>query len=153
MCGECHRPFHPDRLCLGVEQDVIDVLLRDSQGAVRYVCCGCRSGVGTDRSLGSGQSAFKQLLSIVGGLVAEVKELTETIGSMRGNGSDNVSTRQHSQVASVGAVADSLNGQSVMGEVRELYEREKRKCSIILRGVGEVTLDEVQTTFSSICNI
>ena len=38
-----------------------------------------------------------------------------------------------------------------MEEVRELYERDKRKCSIIIRGVGGVSCDEVREIFGRIC--
>ena len=150
VCGECGSGFHPERLCLGVDQDVIDVLLRDNQGAVRYICCGCRSGSSVDSSVGGEQSAFKQLLSIVGGLVGEVKELTGRIGSMSGNATG---PRDQNEVITGGnGATNGHTGSSVMEEVRELYEREKRKTSIILRGVGEVTVEEAEGIFADICN-
>ena len=45
----------------------------------------------------------------------------------------------------------TLSRNDVLSQVRELKEREKRTDSIILRGFGDKTLEEVNTVFESIC--
>ena len=42
-------------------------------------------------------------------------------------------------------------GTVILDEVRELYEREKRKSSVILRGLNSSSQEEVLTSFSQIC--
>ena len=43
-CGDCSQSFHARKVCLGVEDDVIEILLREVSGAIKYVCCTCRNG-------------------------------------------------------------------------------------------------------------
>ena len=43
-------------------------------------------------------------------------------------------------------------GNNVMTEVREVYEHEKRKSFIIIRGVGNASEDEVANIFLQICD-
>ena len=147
-CGDCGSMFHPDTLCLGVDHGVIDVLLADTQGAVKYVCCGCRVGRGGSSG---GQGAFTQLLNIVGSLVGEVKDLTRKFSSIGGGSIDANPNIVPQGVSLAGEGHHGQSGQSIMGEMRELYEREKRKSSIILRGVGDVSVEEVERLFADIC--
>ena len=44
-----------------------------------------------------------------------------------------------------------VSRKNVLSQVRELKEREKRADSVIFRGFGDVTLEEVNTLFESIC--
>jgi hypothetical protein len=38
MCLSCGERFHADKMCTGIDESVIQVLLRDVKGAVGYVC-------------------------------------------------------------------------------------------------------------------
>ena len=65
QCDGCKSNFHSDTLCLGIEKDEISVLLNNTNGALLYKCCLCRSG----KSGATG--AITQLLRMVGALVRE----------------------------------------------------------------------------------
>ena len=65
-CGDCSLKFHAEKICLGVEEDVIRVLLRESGGAIKYVCCICRNGKGETEQLGK-DGAIPQMLGMIGG--------------------------------------------------------------------------------------
>ena len=66
-------------------------------------------------------SAFDQLLKVVGILSKRVGEMTKP------------EFRQKSRNVNV-AESGCLSREEIRGELRELYEQEKRQCSIILRG-------------------
>ena len=67
QCDGCKSNFHSDTLCLGIEKDEISVLLNNTNGALLYKCCLCRSG----KSGATG--AITQLLRMVGTLVRECR--------------------------------------------------------------------------------
>ena len=141
-CGGCGRSFHPEVLCLGVSESIIVSLLESSDGAIMYRCCQCRVGVGAGSEAGFA-GAITQVLGIIGGIVAQVRALSEDLEGIRGS------------CGRVAAVRDSRPVSletSVSEEVREVYEREKRKCSVILRGFGDVPVDQVHQLFREICD-
>ena len=43
-----------------------------------------------------------------------------------------------------------IGANTVMSEVREVYQREKLKCNIILRGVGERSADQIQALLNDV---
>ena len=146
-CGDCDKVFHADSLCLGVGQSVIDVLLGENSCAVKYVCCGCRAGGVKSDSSGNGN--FDQVLNIIGGLVSDMRKLTESVSKLQGGiNSDNVRVVDSSGSSEQNAGVDR---NVVMLEVREMYEREKRKSSIILRGIGNVTVQQASGIFRDMC--
>ena len=55
-CEGCKAGFHPDTLCLGIEDSEISVLLDNINGALVYECCLCMS------SKSGATGAFSQLL-------------------------------------------------------------------------------------------
>lgn len=124
-CHGCKNRFHPDVLCLGVGEDVIKVLRSNNLGAISYHCCSCRIG---DPTMGGG---LPQLTKIVGELVRTV----------RSRASDNVSP---------GATAPR---EAIITQIREVKEREKRKDSIIFRGLGDVSVGALASSFRVICDL
>lgn len=141
-CGGCSRRFHPELLCLGVSESSITALLEATDGSITYKCCSCRvvSTGGGDSVSGE---AMTQVLSIIGGLVAQVRSLTKDIGILRSSAPSVSGDRAGSRAAPFES--------SVMVEVREVYEREKRKASVVLRGLGDIPVDQVQGVFNRIC--
>ena len=145
-CGDCGSGFHSDSLCLGVNQSIIDVLLQD-ESAVSYRCCRCRGKPGRTSS-SQDNGVVSQMMGIIGSLVAEVRKLADSVAcirSTRGGGGD-LPSPEVSENRPV-----PLAGNTVMSEVREVYEREKRKSFIIIRGVGDASAEEVVTIFQQIC--
>ena len=142
-CGECGTSFHADPLCLGVNRAVIEALVEDGS-AVSYRCCKCRGRpVKTGNSNDNGM--VNQMMCIIGGLVSEVKKLAETVASIQGVRGD----RLPGPASENRPLPRSDN--SVLNEVREICEREKRKSSIIIRGVVDSSAEEVIQVFQEIC--
>ena len=82
--------------------------------------------------------AMAQVLSIIGSLVAQVSLMTaEAAGRLVGAGG----TQQR----------ETPLGTTIASEVRELYEREKRKSSTVIRGLQDVPLEQVQAAFDRMC--
>lgn len=145
-CDGCKRPFHPEVVCLGVEQNAISVLLDCVNGSITYKCCVCRCS-GPAEAGGSAsevRECMKQLISIVGGLAGQVRGVLSSTGSVVNarKTSDTVDRRSEPLVAR----------REVMEEVREVYEREKRASSIILRGVGDINPQELISLFEESCS-
>ena len=133
-------------MCLGVERSIIEVLLQENS-ALSYRCCRCRVSPGR---LGSSQDGggLTQVLSIIGGLVSEVRKLTEKFSEghgVRESSNDDLS------ISDQGRHPAPVRSSDIMAEVRELYEQDKRKRSVILRGVGNASCEEVKDIFSRVC--
>ena len=135
-CVVCKSSFHADSMCVGVGADAIKVLLADRGGAVTYRCCQCRLGDPGD------SGGYNQLVHIVGDLVRELKSL-----KLRD------SRAPISTVDVSGQGNQSVSRETVLNHVRELREREKRADFIILRGLGNVSLEVVRQRFLRICEI
>ena len=86
VCSGCQKFFHPDTLCMGVEDNVIAVLLDDKVGAINFCCCECRMVSAEDRGPVKDVSAgYAQLLRVVGCLVSEVRNLKDSRLGMSAN--------------------------------------------------------------------
>ena len=134
-CEGCKAGFHPDTLCLGIEDREISVLLDNTNGALVYKCCLCRSG----KSGATG--AFNQLLKMVGVLAQGFKK-----SGFRSVGN----TVSSSRVESAG---EAVSRVEVMSHLRELREREKRSNSIMLRGLQTASTSAARDIFRKICDL
>ena len=150
-CGSCDRIFHADRRCVGVDDAAIDVLLGGDAVALRYVCCACR--VGGEKGGGAGGVAGEQLMSIISSLAADVRRVTEVVADLQRQSSGRTGGGGVPVGASAGGATGTLvqGNASVMSEVRELYEREKRKSSVVLRGVNSDTVAGASDLFRDLC--
>ena len=146
-CGGCGSCFHPEPLCLGVGESIVAALLEGGD-AISYRCCRCRGG-GDVGSVGRDSGAVGQIMGIIGSLVSQVRDLAATVAALQGNRA--VSNPSPVTEGPAQASQSPIVGSSVMSEVREIYEREKRKTSVILRGLGGATQGEVVEKFSQMC--
>ena len=124
-CSGCQMRFHPSVLCLGVVDEVVRALGSERSGALLYRCCACRSGEPYN-----GESVV-QLTRIVGELVRSAK----------------------TQVTNKVSPGSGVEQETIISQIREVREREKRKDSIIFRGVGNVPLDILKRNFEVICDL
>ena len=155
-CQVCEGTFHADVLCLGVEEDVVCVLKRNDNGAISYNCTECRLDVAQRETAGPYGAVLKQLICTVGEVVKILKDgkgivqKSEASGSAMQSGVSNQAAGPQSSntLASLGTVE---HRNEILGQVRELREREKRADSIVIRGLGNISLEEVNTKFESMC--
>ena len=78
-------------------------------------------------------------------MVAEVKSLSETVSVLNANRA----IQPGNESANVNS--PTVSASAIRKEMRELYERDKRKCSIIIRGVTCLPLEGVRSLFGEIC--
>ena len=158
-CRGCKGSFHPDSLCLGVGGEVVSVLLESYNGSVAYYCCDCRLG---DDELDDNRHAFRsvidQLAKTVGELAREIKLLKQSEGrntlSSESRAVNASSNNLEPRISPLDLNSGSYQvDPDIMEHIREFKEREKRVDSIVLRGLGNVHLDEVRTKFSHICRL
>lgn len=154
-CGGCHSVFHPAVSCLGVGQSVVNVLIGTESSAIRYFCCVCRgrdnSALPVEQATG-GQTATLQILTMIGSLVADVKKLSERVEqAVVGQRAATVVQSSESSENVPNGDIPSLSRKDVLSEVREMYERDKRKSSVVLRGLGNVTVQQASSTYAAVC--
>ena len=149
-CQVCKGNFHAEVVCLGVHSDVVEVLKRNEDGALSYNCTECRL-VNTNNSATEG--SYGPVLKQV---ICTVKELAKFVRvESHGNGSKQAKCCSGNpsglQSQPIPQREQTLSRNDVLDQVRELKEREKRADSIIFRGFGDVSLEEVNSRFEGIC--
>ena len=83
-CDRCRKVFHAETICLGTSESAIKAILDTNDGALLYVCCGCRGNDGkSSTDPGSGSGGFNQLMVIVQSMIAEMRGLMETVQGIR----------------------------------------------------------------------
>ena len=147
VCCKCGALYHAERVCVGVEEEVIRLIVEDKKGAVTYCCCLCRSGGGRNKLKVSENEAISQLFNMVGGLVRQMKELSEALEHLRGGRMD----VGESVGPGAAVAAGEVTRERLLEEVREVAEREKRKKSIILRGFDCKSDETLQIKFDRVC--
>ena len=155
-CQVCEGTFHADVLCLGVDENVVSVLKQNDNGAISYNCTDCRLDVAQRESAGPYGAVLKQLICTVGEVVKILKDgkgiMQKSQASdsaiITGVSNQAVGPPSSNTMASLGTVQ---HRNEILGQVRELREREKRADSIVIRGLGNISLEEVNTKFESMC--
>ena len=140
-CDKCTVWYHPTSTCVGLPDNVIKTI-RDYGGrGVSFCCTACRlddsgdsSGDNTAASLPGGsqdladREAVKQLFETVKGLCFSVGELTKNVQQLL------QSTSQLQPTSASSVPPDDLR-VTIREEVREMEERDKRKDSIVVKGL------------------
>ena len=132
-CSASEEKFHSETLCVGIEEKIISVLLEDKVGAVNFCCCECKMIPGGSRvgAVGDVSAGHAQLLRIVGCLVNEVHSLKDyNVAACVDQDRNVVNGKQRGKVNR----DVNFSRDEIFNEVREVNERDKHKCSIILRG-------------------
>jgi len=149
-CSVCLGRFHARPSCLGVDDEVVSCLLKDTGGAVQYFCCKCRCTGKEGPSHGSGEaglvSAFKQLLVAVGSLTRRVDELaSHCISAPVGDAASGLHALSSARNSA------SVSREEVRLELKELQEQHRRQNSVILRGFQVETANAVREKFAGVC--
>ena len=136
---------------MGIEEKVISVLLEDKVGAVNFCYCECRMVPGGSRvgAVGNVSAGYAQLLRVVGCLVNEVHSLKDyKVAACVDQDRNVVNGKQ------LGEVNRDVNfsRDAIFNEVRKVNERDKHKCSIILRGFECNSVNDVCDKFKEVCH-
>ena len=118
--SDCAEKFHPETLCMSVEEKVIFILLKDKVGTVNFCCCECRMVSGESRmgAVSNVSTGYAQLLRVVGCLINEVHSLKDCkMAACRDQGV--TSDKQ------MGGLNRDVNffRDAIFNEVREVNER------------------------------
>ena len=146
-CSGCGEKFHPETLCLGIEEKIISVLLEDKVGAVNFCCCECRMVPVECRvgAVGDVFAVYVQLLCAVGCLVNEMRSLKDYKVAACADRVE-VSAKQQGEVNR----DVNFSRDIIFNEIREINEREKRKCSLISRAFDCNSVSEVCEKFKEV---
>ena len=182
-CDRCSAWFHPSEICSGLPQDAISLItVHQVDNSVLFVCTGCRINPGTgswsnasrrrgsSKADGEQEAMIKQLYLTVKGLCASVASLTskfDTLMTAKGGSADQTSPMPSqplqgpsapSGLATLTAPNQPLNQSNqyrsmIRQEIKEVREREKRKDSIIVRGLTASSPGDVVTEFGDITSM
>ena len=119
-CDHCELWFHPTSICMSLPPDVIETVKQYGGAGVAYICTDCRIA-----EVGNGANAKDSLTQ----LHQSVKALSSAMNGVVSNRSSNSDTSQPSPLEP--AKLRSL----IREETYEIAEREKRKSSLIVRGM------------------
>lgn len=176
-CDECEGWVHNSEMCSGLTQDMLDAITRYSGGGIKFVCTKCRVEKSSDnaKSPGSPDSHLRelvaQLFQQIKGICALVQDLTREVRSLSAepkpqhlNPDNRVPSQdleqsyaaaargapnQPGSVAATPVPADTYR-QLVREELRELDERKKRRCSLVIRGLGATSAEQAVVRFSHV---
>ena len=153
-CDRCEDWFHPSTMCMGLPDSVIDNIANFGGHGVLFVCTLCRLNKSSTQSsrLSSGNDndqtiAVKQLFEMVSSLCGAVRNLMAA-------GSFPTAQAPPAPVPSTpGRLTNDELDTRIYEQVREVNERERRRESIIIRGLPDVDIDQVIATFSDISQL
>ena len=145
-CDDCNQWCHGSQLCTGLPTDFVKEVLKHQGKGIKYSCTKCRltsvptvnndsAGVqDLNASVISLKDCMSQMFNTITSLCVTVKSLEEKVSGnviLSNAGSNNQDVKS-----------------AIREEVRELTEREKRKESIIVRGISYT--DDFQQRFNSV---
>ena len=138
-CDKCERWFCPSTMCLGVPDNVVRSFLGEGGDAILFVCTECRISESRGSPSSSQGLASQQMLQTIKGLCTTISSLVQQVAMLQQNvtsllsagGSTGGGSQSQSDPSSQAVIRESIRE-----EVREVREREKRKDSVIIRGVA-----------------
>ena len=134
QCDRCFGWVHGATQCSGLAQKVVQVILDNNAKGATYVCTSCRlKNSNEGRGNQSGEIPI-QLFETVRGLASTVRELVAEVKELK--------LRQiNFDPATANPAGGNINQESIRSMLREetveFMEQEKRKQSIIIRGLGD----------------
>ena len=159
-CDACESWFHANEMCTGLPHALITSLLEYGGSGVRFVCSKCRvsckpqaavspSG-GSHSPPGANDELIKQLFWSVKGICVAIRDLTSRLDATLGR----LSSGQSKPAAAAAPVTVDPpdlehHRRQIREEVREIREQEKRKQSVIIRGLGASSSREAANLFAT----
>ena len=156
-CDECELWVHGTEMCSGLTLDMIEAIGRYNGAGIKFVCMKCRLDYSTKRGCSPSSSTethlvelIKHLTQQIKGICNQVQDLKSELKNLRAQPKvtpfpatapppDPPSSQVTRTYASV-AVPDpqsSLEYRKVVREeLRELQEQQKRRGSLVIRGMG-----------------
>ena len=170
-CDRCRLKYHPVTQCTGLKKPTIDAVLADGD-AVKFICSACRcSGPAPTRVTTRSQSAnlsppdvslpvsISQVFEIVKALAVSMTSLTQqvtalaaTVANTKAAPAPTMPPPDRSAIPGTPSARQGapMNRGALLGELREFEERQRRRDSVIVRGLEANTNEEVGHMFGNI---
>ena len=150
-CDKCPKWFHPTPMCVGLPPPLILSIQEYGGSGINFECTECRAG--NNKGGGIGAGAFQQLFLTVRMLCESVQALTAQVSSLhaQGNATGTLSLPASGPASTAGSDSEQMRSL-IREEAREMEERRKRKCSIIVRGVEADSVPTFKPAFDRVCN-
>lgn len=138
-CDKCYVWFHPSSMCLGLPEQLVRDIGEYGGSGIAFICTDCRSQNDTEQAVD--KLAFRQLFQTV-------RQLCETVSTLSEQMSRLVSGQQSSVLSRTPGDEDLR--VVIREEMREMEERNKRKSSIIIRGMDVPTTTHLNEQFQQV---
>lgn len=157
-CDACETWVHGTEMCSGLPQDVLTAILNYDGSGIKFICTKCRlekpqskmgAPSGADKEM---RETLKQLFQQFRGMCTVITELSSQMkvlaqGSCKASQPDTPATQPQASAPSPHPAPDRT---LIREELRELREREKRRQSIIIKGLTAAGPREAASKFDQL---
>ena len=157
-CDDCQTWVHGTEMCSGLPQDVLDAILKHGGHRIKFSCMKCRLGnpqgkgkrsSGADKEM---KETLQQLFRQFRGMCAVLTDLSCLVKALtQGTGAVPQPTAPAQQSAPpTPSLPTAPDRTLIRDELREMREREKRRNSIIVKGLTATGPNDAATKFSEL---
>ena len=157
-CDACETWVHGTEMCSGLPQDVLTAILNYDGSGIKFICTKCRlekpqskmgASSGADKEI---RETLKQLFQQFCGMCTVITELSSQVkvlaqGSSKISQPDTPAIQHQVPVPSPPPAPDRT---LIREELREMREREKRRQSIIIKGLTAAGPREAASKFDQL---
>ena len=152
QCDRCNQWLHIKQDCSGLPKKLATEMIKYNDDAIEYICINCRSRPNDgSASIKSLYGCIQQITQTIQGLAASVAGMQTWMGQMnewRGELNHQTLLSNNGQ-----APLDRNNLKPLIrSELLELREQDKRKNSVVIRGISFVSEEIFIEQFNQICN-
>lgn len=156
-CDSCERWVCNTVMCSGLPQQLLDAINQYDGSGINFICIKCRiqrQNSPTKASQPQMMELISQLFQQVQGICNTLQGLTEKVGLLASQPKQQAGPASEPSATSHPPSQPAVKPQEqyreiVRDEVREIQEREKRRQSIIVKGLKANSPGEIAAKFSS----
>ena len=142
-CNGCQRWVHLKQGCSGLSTRLGSEIVKSNSDAIQYICTACRTTPqnqpnSDSNSINKLTQGIEQLFLTVQGLASKVAEI------------DNWRETQQAQKNSMAPMDSNLIRATIKSELVELREQDKRRSSLVVRGITYRTEDDFKQKFDEV---
>ena len=151
-CDMCERWVHNTEMCSGLPQHMLDAIAKYDGAGINFICTKCRLDRGSSPSKQQMPSeVITQLFQQIKGLCSTVNELVNQVKALTSAPPPKPApipppVSQASETPRLQQPASDYRS-IVQEELKELREREKRKQSIIVKGLKATSTNDLASKF------
>ena len=140
-CNGCQRWVHLKQGCSGLPTRLGSEIMKSNSDAIQYICTACRTTPQNQpNSINKLTQGIEQLFLTVQGLASKVAEI------------DNWRETQQAQRNSMASIDSNLIRATIKSELVELREQDKRRASLVVRGITYQSENDFKQKFNEVSN-